>query len=140
MLQTNEDEESAMAAYLAAKNQYDEESKKLEKRMTDLTHGLQLYSLLGLEFEKADGECMKFIFSQIDPVEPSKQFYFLILVDDRNMYRLCGDTNPKLPLHCQSLCQQYLEDLNGGNNIGLFVCQMRQLFCEMFARKLKTVI
>ena len=61
---------------------------KMERTLNDLTHGIRLYSSLGLEFQKADGECMKFVFTQICQQEPSKAFYFTMFVDENDTYQL----------------------------------------------------
>lgn len=130
-----QEEEKAVAALEEATAQYNLEMSKMAKTVKDLQHGMQNFSLLGLHFEKADGDCMKFVFTQIDPSEPQREFFFLMLVDERNMYRLSGEPQPKLPLHCQALCGHYLDNLNRDNNIGLFVFLMRRMFCDLFSPK-----
>ena len=129
------EEENAIKSLEEAKSRYNEEMRAIEKTSRDLNHGLKFYSMLGLRFEKAEGDCMKFVFTQIDPSEPLKEFFFLMLVDEQNMYRISGEPSPKLPIHCQSLCALYLDNLNSDNNIGRFVFLMRRLFCDLFSPK-----
>lgn len=129
------EEEKALERIELAKATYEEGVRKIQNTMNELSRGMKLFSLLGLHFEKAEGECMKLVFQQIDPSDPTKEFSFLILVDERNMYRLCGETSPRLPLHGQALCGKYLDNLNEDNNIGKFVVLMRQMFCDLHAKK-----
>jgi hypothetical protein len=100
---------------------------KMEKTLNDLTHGIRLYSSLGLEFQKADGECMKFIFTQISEAEPSKAFHFTMFVDENDTYQLV-ETRPILPA---VTCQAHIATLNDDNNIGRFVVNMRKAFKAM---------
>lgn len=53
-----------------------EAQKIREKRLNDLTRGIRLYKFLGLEFEKAENDCMRFTFTQVDPSDPLKPFQF----------------------------------------------------------------
>jgi DNA repair exonuclease SbcCD ATPase subunit len=100
--------------------------QKMEQSLQDLTHGLRHYAKLGLEFQKAEGDAMRFIFTQIDPQIPHQQFFFTIFVDEQNMYQLI-DTQPTLP---STPCLQLLQQLNETNSIGKFVYQMRCLFVQ----------
>jgi len=70
---------------------------------------------------------MKFVFTQVDPAQPDRPFYFLIYVDDSNMYRLV-ETCPALDA---GVCAQLLATLNDSNEIGLFVAGIRNLFCNL---------
>lgn len=100
--------------------------QKVEHNLQDLTQGVTLYSKLGLEFQKADGDSMKFIFTQIDQANPQRQFYFVMFVDDRNIYQLV-ETSPALP---SSQVSQLLQTLNETNDISAFVYRMRCLFVK----------
>ena len=131
----NQEEVKAVAALEEVTALYNLEMNKMAKTMKDLQHGMQNFSHLGLHFEKADGECMKFVFTQIDPSEPQREFYFLLLVDERNMYRLSGAPHPPLPLPCLTMSSLYLDNLNRDNNIGLFVFLMRSMFADIFSPK-----
>ena len=96
----------------------------MERTLNDLTHGIRLYSSLGLEFQKADGDCMKFVFTQISLEDTSKQYYFTMFVDENDVYQLV-DSRPILP---RALCSMHLKRLNEDNNIGRFVVSMRKAF------------
>ena len=74
---------------------------------------------------------MKFVFSQIDSNCPNRQFYFLMFVDNNNIYQLVETCPPLNPNDCSKL----LEDLNEDNEIGIFVFRLRQLFCQFAAMK-----
>ena len=104
--------------------------KKMEQTLNDLTHGIKLYAALGLEFQKAEGDCMKFIFTQVDPENPSKAFYFLMFVDGNDMYQLVES--------CPAVEAVYLKKnvdcLNTDNDIGKFVVNMRRYFCSTLVK------
>lgn len=95
-----------------------------EAQINELAKGVRLYSLLGLEFQKADRNIMKFIFTQIDKSDPAKEFTFQMFVDESDQYRLV-DTLPALDV---TASQRLISALNGDNDIGKFVCNMRKLF------------
>lgn len=121
---SEEDEAKEMSRVEAARVEHDDVRDKMERSLNDLTHGVRMYAALGLEFHKAEGECMKFVFTQLDPTNPSKQFYFLMFVDADDRYQLV-ETNPVVPAH---ICQQHIKTLNMDNNIGRFVVNMRKAF------------
>jgi hypothetical protein len=97
---------------------------KMEQSLNDLTYGVKKFLSLGLEFQKTETDCMKFSFTQVDERNPHQQFYFLMYVDENNMYQLV-ETNPKLD---SSNCKKLLDYLNSTNNIGGFVFNMRKMF------------
>jgi hypothetical protein len=70
------------------RSEHDSLRDKMERTLNDLTHGIRLYSSLGLEFQKADGECMKFVYTQICQQEPCKQHSFTMFVDENDTYQL----------------------------------------------------
>ena len=93
-----------------------------EKALNDLTKGIQLYQKLGLQFEKAENDCMKFIFTQIDPQNHSRRFEFLLLVDEEDCYQLV-DSAPVLE---PEVCKSFIVQLNEDNDISKFVVNMRR--------------
>ena len=93
----------------------------------NLSHGLSKYLALGLEFQRGDGESMRFTFTQIDPKQTSKQFYFSIYVDENNSYNLI-ETYPKLD---SSFCECTVSQLNADNNMSKFVVKMRRAFVQI---------
>ena len=73
-----DEERSEMTTLQSVREDHEKARVKAERSLDDLTYGIKMYMNLGLEFQKCDGECMKFIFSNIDPAIPEKKFYFLI--------------------------------------------------------------
>ena len=110
-----------------AKQEHDLQLTKMEKAMNDLTQGIRLYMSLGLEFQKAEGECMKFISTQIDPRDPARQFYFLMYVDSNDRFQLV-ESNPVLD---NAYTMKHLEVLNMDNNVGKFVAKMRKAYVTL---------
>lgn len=95
-----------------------------ETQINELAKGVRMYRMLGLDFQKADRNIMRFIFTQIDRNEPSREFIFQMFVDDSDQYRLV-DTFPSL---AENVAQNLIAKLNEDNDIGKFVCDMRKLF------------
>ena len=98
--------------------------KKMEQNLNDLTHGIRLYASLGLEFQKTEGDRMKFIFTQIDSSVPSRQFYFVMYVDTADTYQLVES----YPTVDATFLQSVVDALNLDNDIGKFVVNMRRYF------------
>lgn len=98
--------------------------QQMEHKLHDLTYGIQHFLHLGLEFQKASNDCMKFNFINIDPSLPSRVFSFIIFVDDKNLYQLV-ETLPQLD---RDECLAALTELNKTNNIAKFVVTIRKLF------------
>lgn len=121
---SEEDEVKEVRRVEQARAEHDEVRDKMERALNDLTHGVRMYSALGLEFHKADGECMKFVFTQLDPKDPAKPFYFLMFVDAEDRYQLV-ETCPAV---APELCDRHIRTLNADNNIGRFVVNMRKSF------------
>ena len=119
-----EEEEKENQRLDGVRKEYDQIRSQAERSIDDLTHGIRMYSALGLEFQKAEGQSMKFIFTLLDPASPNKEFYFLMFVDDSDKYKLV-DSQPELP---ESLATQLLTALNNDNDIGKFVVNMRRSF------------
>lgn len=124
-LQKCEEEEQRETKRLEeARSEHESLRRKMEQALNDLIYGIRHYTALGLEFQKADGDCMKFIFTQICEKDPSRKFFFVMYVDAKNAYQLV-ETNPVLD---SNECRNLLDQLNGSNNIGKFVVNMRKLF------------
>ncbi len=122
--QLEEEEEMENNRLNEARSQYDSIRSQAERSIDDLTHGIRMYATLGLEFQKAEGQCMKFIFTLIDQSKPSKEFYFVMFVDDEDKYQLVK-SEPKLP---KDITSQLVLSLNTDNDIGKFVTRMRKQF------------
>lgn len=124
---TEEDEARELTRVEAARAEHDEIRTKMERHLNDLTHGVRMYTALGLEFLKAENDCMKFVFTQLDPKDSARQFSFLIFVDSDDRYQLV-ETAPAIPAH---ITQQHIKTLNSDNNIGRFVVSMRKSFSSL---------
>ncbi len=142
MNQQNKQQVQSMTAYLKEmeileaqlsekqqliRQEHDYLKKAMEQKLQDFAHGTKFYQKLGLDFQKSTGDCMKFVFSQIDSKEPLKQFFFVIFVDEHNQYQLV-ETSPALP---KTRSDDILRLLNQTNNIAYFVVQMRKAFVEL---------
>jgi hypothetical protein len=124
LVKVSEEEELQMRSLERVHEELEHMRKKMEKSLMDLTHGLHMYAALGLEFQKAEGDCMRLIFTQIDRANPLKEFSFLIFVDDQEKYQLVRTTPQLDKNHCTKLLDQFNKD----NDIGRFVLQMRNSF------------
>jgi hypothetical protein len=118
----NEERETAKLDMIRTEHEY--LRSKMEQALNDLTHGVRYYKALGLEFQKSEEDCMKFVFTQIDPNDFSRIFYFLMFVDSHNQYQLV-ETCPVLD---KQACGAFLNKLNDNNDIGMFVFNIRGLF------------
>jgi len=119
-----EEEERESRRLDGARGEHELLRQKMEQSLNDLIYGMRHYTALGLEFQKADGDCMKFNFTQISEADPNRKFHFVMYVDARNQYQLV-ETVPALD---QSACLACVDRLNGNNDIGKFVVGMRNLF------------
>lgn len=109
------------------RKEHDYLKKAMEQKLQDFTHGTKFFQKLGLDFQKSTGDCMKFVFSQIDSKDPLRQFYFVIFVDEGNQYQLV-ETSPMIE---PSRTRNFLQLLNQTNNIAYFVVQMRKAFVDL---------
>ena len=125
-----EEERNELQRLQTVREDHEKARIKAERSLDDLTHGVKMYMALGLEFQKTDGECMKFIFSNIDPLYPTKKFYFLMYVDANDQYQLGkgGEESSTFPPLQPSFTQKALHTLNRDNDIGKFVISMRKAF------------
>lgn len=104
--------------------------KKTSRKVDEISYGVQQYGVLGLEFVRCEGECMRFVFTQIDARLPARQFYFTMFVDANDRYNLV-DTYPVLD---RQLALTLVNDLNEDNNISKFVVRMRSAFKKLSTR------
>eukprot|EP01038_Epipyxis_sp_PR26KG_P014372 gene14372-19275_t len=127
LVECEEEEAKESIRLEIAKNDHDILRAKMEQSLNDLAHGVNHYLKLGLEFQRADGDAMKFVFTQIDPLDFNRQFYILILVDNDNLYQLI-ETNPLLDT---KVTTEALQTLNNTNNLRVFMITMRKLFSSL---------
>lgn len=121
----SEEKERVMLENARAENE--EVRRKMEQSLNDLTYGIRHFTSLGLEFQKAEGDCMKFIFTQIDPSDTNRPFYFIMYVDASNLYQVV-ETNPAIE---PGVIHTLTQELNAGNDISLFVLKIRKIFRKM---------
>ena len=119
-----EEEEKERSRVSTIKSEYDALREQTSRTIDDLTHGIRKYGALGLEFQKAQDQCMKFIFTLLDPNDPSRQFAFLMRVDDDDKYCLV-ECQPALP---EARVASLVTALNNDNDIGKFVVNIRRGF------------
>jgi hypothetical protein len=105
------------------KQEHDNLKKTMERKLQDFAHGTKFFQMLALDFQRSAGDCMKFIFTHVDPADPLKQFYFVIFVNEHNLYQLV-ETFPFVD------GSMLINDLNTNNNISSFVVSMRKCFVE----------
>lgn len=99
--------------------------QKIEQKLQDFTYGVQFYyNSLGLEFQKAQNDYMKFIFHKVYSHQPDRRCHFVLFVDENNQYQLI-ETSPKLP---DDIVFEYLRDVNDDNNLGKFIFRLRKEF------------
>jgi len=103
-----------------------EESKKTT--LDDLTRGIVNYKYLGLDFEKAENERLRFSFTQIDEQDPNRQFSFLLYANDFDNYEVEGCTPPIRGKELRSLTDR----LNQTDDLASFVRNIRKAFLETF--------
>jgi hypothetical protein len=108
------------------RQKHDMLKQAMEQKLQDFAHGTNFYKMLGLEFLKTTGDCMRFSFTQIDAKDPLRAFFFVIFVDENSVYQLV-ETSPHLD---ESKTKELLKNLNETNNISGFVIQMRKCFVE----------
>jgi uncharacterized protein YdcH (DUF465 family) len=120
------EEKTELHKLQAVRDEHERARVQAERSLDDLTQGIKLYMALGLEFQKAEGECMKFIFTNIDRANPSKKFFFLMFVDSNDQYQLVETS----PIVDSAYSKQALQSLNTNNDIGKFVIRMRKAFIK----------
>lgn len=127
-----ESKQRMRASDAAALKRSAEESKKTT--IDDLTRGVVNYKKLGLDFTQTgqDSE-LTLNFTEIDPDDPSKNFSFVLLVNDDEKYDIA---NCKPQIDAMEL-EDILEELNesGGEDISILARRMRRAFKEVCAFK-----
>lgn len=101
--------------------------KKIDASINKLSQGMSKFSFLGLEFQRSRGECMDFIFTQIDPRDHNRSFTFTMFVDSNDVYNLVSTS----PLVEPQYCDAVLKQLNNDNDIKKFVIAMRKAFVRI---------
>jgi len=126
-------EEADLKALLQEKTQECEHLRsEALKANNDRKFGLvKFMGGLGLKFEKAKQDSIKFIFNNVVQGNTSMECYFVIRVDEDDVYRLM-EVFPVVQAHSYSQTQtdtEYLiQQLNQDNDIGKFTVLMRKMF------------
>lgn len=127
-------EEADLKALLQEKTaEFEHLRVEAERATNDRKFGLSKFAGgLGLKFEKAKHDSIKFIFNNIVANNAAMECYFVIRVDDADIYQLM-EVFPSLPAaHAYSTTQcdtEYLvAQLNQDNDIGKFTVLMRKMF------------
>lgn len=132
MMQTLDVQELELKQQLIEKNrEFDLAKAASAKAQNDRKFGLSKFTTsLGLRFEKAKQDSIKFIFNQLLPSDPAFECYFIIRVDDNDVYELM-EVAPTAAVGANNdAVLSLLHQLNEDNEIGKFTCGMRRLFKE----------
>lgn len=95
--------------------------KRNARTLNEMTRGTLFFRRLGLDFVYIDEETLQFIFTQVDPVDPERQFSIDISVAQNN--------------YCVKQCEpalegldDYVHDINRTNDLALFLKRVRRGF------------
>eukprot|EP00743_Colponemidia_sp_Colp-15_P002725 GILK01002951.1.p1 GENE.GILK01002951.1~~GILK01002951.1.p1 ORF type:complete len:245 (+),score=60.84 GILK01002951.1:57-737(+) len=102
-----------------------EKEKANSYRVAELTKGVQFYKeRLGLDFQRVGDNRLRVVFTQIDPDQPNKEFWFSVHVNENDIYQI-EDCVPAV-----GGVSKMLDELNTSNNFSSFVQAMRRKFKE----------
>jgi len=112
-----------------------QEAESLKKRVVlsqqttidDLTRGILNNKYLGLDFQKAEHDALRFVFTQIDPNESSREFYFTIKTNELDEYEVLTCE----PAVDNALLEDLRQQLNESDDMSAFVREMRKVFVNM---------
>jgi len=105
-----------------------EESKKTT--IDDLTRGVVNYKKLGLDFTQIGRDAqLQFFFTELDPVDPSRKFSFVLDINDEEKYDIV-DCDPNVDVN---VLVDILKELNGSDraDMSMLVRRMRRAFKEV---------
>eukprot|EP00871_Galdieria_phlegrea_P005230 jgi/Galph1/5708/GphlegSOOS_G4328.1 len=118
--------EQQLAALKKQQQAYFRMNQEKQERYEKLQKAVQTYeNCLGMRLERTENGRLVFIFTQIDPQEPTKEFKFQIFVDDNDQYQVD---------FCDPPLQDYsilVQQLNETNNLCPFILAMRKRFKEL---------
>ncbi|KAG7355813.1 chromosome segregation protein Spc25 [Nitzschia inconspicua] len=103
-----------------------EEDKKTT--LDDLTRGVINYKMLGLDFVRTDRDGrLRFCFTKLDSNDPSREFSFLLIVDDQDKFDI---------VECQPAIEatelvDILTELNRTEDMSALTRRMRRVFKDM---------
>jgi hypothetical protein len=101
-----------------------------ETAMGDLERVILNYKNLGLEFEKAQGEMLRFAFTQLDEKDPNKRFSFCLFInqDDAHEVQAC---DPPLDPAVLAMLVKFADD----EEMLFFVRGMRRAFLDTLKKE-----
>ena len=128
-------QEAALRQTLLEKTkEFDELKTEAAKAANDRKFGLSKFTNgLCLRFEKAKSDSIKFIFHNIIPNNPSFECYFIIRVDDNDIYQLMECYPNITSTHYDNMqmdIHYLLTQLNTDNDIAKYTVLMRKLFIQ----------
>ncbi|GAB5030417.1 kinetochore protein animal type [Nannochloropsis oceanica] len=92
--------------------------------INDLTRGVVMYKHLGLDFERADDNKLRLIFTQLDSSNPGREFFFSVHIDENDQYRV-EECVPALDV---GMVEGLVGEVNKANDFATFVKKMRRAF------------
>ncbi|GBG26012.1 Kinetochore protein Spc25 [Hondaea fermentalgiana] len=103
------------------------ERETQQHRVAQLTRGATLYKKLGLEFQRDDNTRLRLSFTQIDPRDPDREFFFVIFVDKDDCYHV-EQVEPAV-----GSISDLIRRVNATNDFSSFVRSMRTKFQALCA-------
>mmetsp|Transcript_25003 Transcript_25003/g.40580 ORF Transcript_25003/g.40580 Transcript_25003/m.40580 type:complete len:236 (+) Transcript_25003:149-856(+) len=100
----------------------DKISEQHDHQINQLTRGAKLYKKLGLEFQRVGKSRLKLSFTQIDPRDYERLFFFVIFVDQNDCYHV-EQVEPSI-----GNISEMVQNLNSSNDFAKFVRDMRSRF------------
>ncbi|KAG7361399.1 chromosome segregation protein Spc25 [Nitzschia inconspicua] len=103
-----------------------EEDKKTT--LDDLTRGVINYKMLGLDFVRTDRDGrLRFCFTKLDSNDPSREFSFLLIVDDQDKFDIV-ECQPEIEA---TELVDILTELNRTEDMSALTRRMRRVFKNM---------
>ena len=100
-----------------------------EYKVAELSKGLSFYQQrLGLDIKKTNDGNLKFIFTKIDPKDPSREFYFVLKVISEGEVDVYKTVSVVPYFEASEKCEA---QLNRSGNLSRFFCLMRQGFRQL---------
>ncbi|GAX17091.1 kinetochore protein Spc25, fungi type [Fistulifera solaris] len=115
------------------RRQKQETEMSKETTIDDLTRGIINYKYLGLDFERVPDDKLRFCFTQLDPSNPSRKFWFEMDVTELD----CSIPNCEPPIRSETR-EQLVQAFNKNEDMQEFVLGMRRAFLEVLADQVHT--
>ena len=102
--------------------EFERRDSDAKHQLNELTRGISFYQRLGLDFEKINDDKLRLVFTQIDAMDPERQFAFNVRITETDVYEVDG-CDPAVPG-----LAAIVKELNERNDFSRFVQLMRQRF------------